>query len=97
MPLHLVIENTPADELAPMPQYPSADFIDAALRTAKHSKSTTRSAILSDICDVLSCRAEDLSFMFERHAVPTQNRPVFGLELPDYRMSLSDIYKVAAE
>ncbi|MEP3889665.1 MAG: hypothetical protein ABJN69_04310 [Hellea sp.] len=97
MQLRLIIENTPSDELAPMPQYPSADFIDAALRTAKHSKSKTRSAILADVCDVLSCHAEDLSFMFEHQAVPTQNRPVFELELPDYRMSLSDIYKVAAE
>jgi len=97
MTLRLIIENTPSDELAPMPQYPSADFIEAALRTAKHSKAKTRSAILADVCDVLSCRAEDLSFLFEHQTVPTENRPVFGLELPDYRMSLSDIYKEAAE
>jgi hypothetical protein len=97
MPLRLIIENTPSDEIAPMPQYPSADFIDAALRTAKHSKAKTRNTILADICDVLDCSTEDLSFMFERQSVPTQNRPVFELELPDYRMTLSEIYKIAAE
>lgn len=97
MQLRLIIENTPSDELAPMPQYPSADFIEAALRTAKHSKAQTRSTILADVCDVLSCCVEDLSFMFEHQSVPTQNRPIFGLELPDYRMNLSDIYKEAAE
>lgn len=97
MQLRLIIKNTPDDDIAPMPQYPSADFIDAALRTAKNSKAKTRNAILGDICDVLSCRAEDLSFMFEHQAVPTQNRPVFELELPDYRMSQSEVYRVAAE
>ena len=97
MPLRLIIENTPSDELAPMPQCPSNDFIEAALRTAKHSKSKIRSAILADVCDVLGCRPQDLNFLFEHHAVPTQSRPVFGLELPDYRMSQSEIYKEAAE
>lgn len=97
MPLRLIIENTPSDELAPMPQCPSNDFIEAALRTARHSKSTTRSAILADVCDVLSCSPEDLNFLFEHKSVPNRNRPVFGLELPDYRMSLSEIYKEAAE
>ena len=97
MPLRLIIENTPSDEIAPMPQNPSADFIEAALHSAKHSKATTRGAILADVCDVLDCCVEDLSFLFEHKAVPTRNRPVFGLELPDYRMSLSEIYKEAAE
>lgn len=97
MPLRLIIENTPSDELAPMPQCPSNDFIEAALRTAKHSKSKTRSAILADVCDVLGCRPEDLNFLFEHQAVPTERRRVFGLELPDYRMSQSEIYKEVAE
>jgi len=97
MPLRLVIENTPSEELAPMPQNPSADFIEAALRTARHSKTKTRSAILADICDVLSCRVEDLNFLFEHQAVPTRYRPIVGLELPDYRMSQSEIFKEAAE
>jgi len=97
MPLRLIIENTPVDELAPMPEHPSNDFIEAALHTAKHSKAWTRRVILADVCEVLNCRAEDLNFLFEHNAVPTQHRPVFGLELPDYRMSQSEIYKEAAE
>lgn len=97
MPLRLVIENTPEDELAPMPARASNDFIEAALLTAKNSKAGTREAILADVCNILSCRPEDLKFLFSQQSVPTRNRPVLGLELPDYRMSLSDIYKEAAE
>lgn len=97
MPLRLVIENTPEDEITPMPSRPSSDFIEAALRTARNSRAKTREAIITDICEVLSCRPEDLNFLFDQKSVPNRNRPVLGLELPDYRMSLSDIYKEAAE
>lgn len=97
MPLRLVIENTPEDEMASMPSHPSSEFIEAAVNTAKNSKAETRNSILIDICDVLSCRPEDLSFLFNQDPVPNRNRSILGLELPDYRMSLSDIYKEAAE
>jgi len=97
MPLRLIIENTPVDELAPLPANASAEFVDAALRAARHSKSSTRSAILSDVSAILNCREADLQFLFEENFVPTDNRPVLGLELPDYRMRQSEIYKLAAE
>lgn len=97
MPIRLILDNTPSDELAPMPSHPSTDFVEAAIRTAKNSKAKTRSAILADVCDVLGCRSEDLNFLFEHNVVPTQNRPIIGIELPDYRMSQSEIYKEAAE
>lgn len=97
MPLRLVIENTPEDELEPMPSKPSSEFIEVALQAAKNSKAETRDAFLADVCDILNCRSEDLSFLFNQQAVPKRNRPVLGLELPDYRMSMSDIYKEAAE
>lgn len=97
MPLRLVIENTPEDQLAPMPSRPESDYIVAALQTAKNSTAETREAIIADICDILSCLPEDLSFLFQQQPVPNRSRPVLRLELPDYRMSLSDIYKEAAE
>jgi len=97
MTIRLVIENTPEDEMVPMPSNPSGDFVEAALRTARNSKAETRDAILADVCEVLDCRLEDLKFLFNQKAVPNRNRPIFGLELPDYRMTLSDIYKEAAE
>jgi len=97
MPIRLIIENTPSDELAPMPQHSSSQFIEAALKTAKYSKASTRHAILADVCEVLSCSLEDLDFLFEHQAVPTRNRHIFNLELPDYRMRLSEIYTQAAE
>lgn len=97
MPLRLVIQNTSSKEIdAPRP-HPSAKFVEAALHTAKNSKKDTRNAIIADISDVLNCRQDDLNFMFEHNMVPHDRRPVFELELPDYRMKLSDIYKEAAE
>jgi hypothetical protein len=97
MQLRLIIENTPADEILPVPANASSDFIEAALRTARYSKSMARERILSDVCDILNCREEDLTFLFEHSPVPRKSRPVMGLELPDYRMSQSEIYKLAAE
>ena len=97
MPLRLVIENTSEDEFAPMPSHPSNAFIEAAIRTAKNSKSETRDKIIADICDVLGCRPQDLEFLFDQPPVPNRRRLVFSLELPDYRMSQTDIYKEAAE
>lgn len=97
MTIRLVLENTPSNEIAPMPQCPSNAFIEAALRTAKHSKSKTRNAILIDVCNVLGCKSEDLDFLFEYKSVLPCEGSVSGLELPDYRMSLSEIYKEAAE
>lgn len=97
MPLRLVIQNTSPEEIQAPHQHPSAKFVEAALHTAKNSKKDTRSAIVSDISDVLNCSQDDLNFMFEHQMVPNEHRPVFELELPDYRMSLSDIYKEAAE
>ena len=97
MPLRLIIENTPCADIAPMPVHPSADFIEAALRTAKHSKAKTRAAIMADVSDVLGCRIEDLQFLFDHSAVPTRSRAVFNLEMPDYRMSQREIFEEAAE
>ena len=97
MPLRLIIENTPEDQLAQMPAPATTEFIEAALHTAKHSKEPTRARILEDVCNVLNCRSEDLNFLFNHKTVPHQNRPILDLELPDYRMSLSDIYKEVAE
>jgi len=97
MPLRLVIENTDIEDFAPTPVRPSGQFIEAAIRAAKFSKHDARSAIIADVCEVLNCREDDLKFLFEHHLVPTQERPVIGLELPDYRMTLSEIYKEAAE
>jgi len=97
MPLRLIIKNTPSDEIEPMPRHSASDFIDSALNMAKNSNAKTRSAILADVCDVLNCRNEDLSFLFDHQAVPSRKRHVLGLELPDYRMSQNEIYKEAAE
>ena len=97
MPLRLIIENIPADELAPMPTHPSCEFIEAAIHAAKHSNSETRNTILADVCEILNCHPTDLDFLFVTQPVVIQPRVFLGLELPDYRISHSNIYKEAAE
>ena len=97
MPLRLIIENTPANDFAPTPLNASSDFIEAALRAAQHSKSTTRAAVISDVCNLLNCREEDLQFLFLDSQMPNEPLSNSGLELPDYRMGQNEISKLAAE
>jgi hypothetical protein len=97
MTIELVIENTPESEMAPMPANAPAEFIEAALRTAQNSQHKARETILTDVCNVLGCSLNDLNFLFTQQALPHHSRPGHGLELPDYRMTLFDIYKEAAE
>jgi len=79
MSLRLLIDNSAPGDVAPQTVYPSADFIQAALRAAKHSKQTTREAILTDICDILACTKADLAFLF---ADNTGSTP---FHFPNYR------------
>lgn len=79
MPLRLMIDNTAPDDLAPLPVHPSADFIQAAIRAAKHSAHTTRAKVIADVCEVLDCSKEDLAFLF---AAKTEDA---SFHFPDYR------------
>ena len=97
MPLRLIIENIPENQLGQIPARPTTEFIEAALHAAKHSNDSARKKILEDVCNILNCRSEDLSFLFNRKTVHHQNQPVSELELPDFRISLSNMYKEAAE
>ena len=97
MRLRLIIENTPANDFAPTPLNASSDFIEAAIRAAQHSKSTTRATVLSDVSNVLNCREEDLQFLFQDSHAQNQLLPNSGIELPNYRMSQNEISKLAAE
>ena len=97
MPIRLIIENTPSGELAPMPQNSLADFIETALRTAKHSKFTARTTILTDVSEILRCQSDALSFLFEDQFTEVKTARIIDLDVPDYRMSTSEIYKEAAE
>ncbi|MDB2439747.1 hypothetical protein N9W89_13625 [Hellea sp.] len=97
MPIRLTIQETPPEAFAPTPLHPSAQFIEGAVRAAKYSIYETRKKIIADISELLNCHEKDLNFMFEHHLVPVERRPIFELELPDYRMTLSEIYKEAAE
>lgn len=97
MPIRLIIETATPGEIAPMPQSPSSDYIEAALRTARHSKSNTRTKVLKDVCDVLSCRLEDLYFLFESEYASPKTCHIIDLNVPDYGMDVSEVYKAAAE
>lgn len=96
LPLKSVIENSDSFELAAPVECVQSDFIRAALRAAKHCKSSARRDILKDVSLMLNCRPEDLSFLFE--AVAAKNTAqVYKLDLPDYRLQSSEIYLEAAE
>lgn len=41
------------------------DFFGSAVKTARLSSQDTRLKIVSDIAEALSCRSEDLMFLFE--------------------------------
>lgn len=92
----LVIDNSKSDELATPAECDKSNFIQAALHAAQHSNSSARANILRDVSDMLSCRAEDLSFLF--HASSDKNEAlVYKLDLPDYRLQNSEFYLEAAE
>lgn len=96
MLLKIAIDNTKSCDLASPKDCIESNFIEAALHAAKHSKSSTRADILKDVSEMLNCRSEDLSFLFQKetHANETQ---IYKLDLPDYRLQSSEIYLEAAE
>lgn len=94
--LKLVIDNINSDELETPTCCAQSDFIEAALRAAKYSKSNTRVTILNEVCSMLNCKPEDLGFLFQSSS--DQNAPQnLKLNLPDYRLSAGDLYLEAAE
>jgi len=79
MPLRLMIDNSSPEDVAPQAMHPSADFVQAAIRTAKHSRHKTRTKIIADVCEVLDCQKEELDFLF------TRQTPHINFDLPGYR------------
>lgn len=70
-----------------------SEFINSGLRAARSCRNMTRSAILADVAAVLSCSADELSFMFNDgtnvhrlHDRPANGRD--GLAVPDFREML---------
>lgn len=94
--LKLVIDNICSDELEAPICCAESEFIEAALRAAKHSKSIARTSILNDVCVMLNCKAEDLGFLFQDN-LNKKVPQIYKLDLPDYRLRTSDLYLEAAE
>ncbi len=78
MPLCLIIENSAPEDVAPQSANPSADFIEAAIHAAKHSRHNARNLIVADICKLLGCTKEDLEFLFGSRT------SVINFRFPDY-------------
>lgn len=94
--LKLAIDNMSSEDLEAPLCCIASDFIEAALRAAKHSNSNTRANILKDVCSMLKCEPEDLGFLFQ--ADLDKNTSQFSnLSLPDYRLNTRDLYLEAAE
>jgi hypothetical protein len=78
MPLRLIIENSAPEDVEPQSANPSADFIEAAIRAAKHSRHSARDLIVTEVSELLGCAKEDLEFLFgSRTSVNT-------FRFPDY-------------
>jgi len=73
---------------------PLGDFIQAAIKKAQSSKGLMREDIVEDISQLLACHPTDLAFMFGQNNMNPQDR---SIDLPDYRLALSDVYLEAAE
>lgn len=74
------------------------EFINSGLRAARSCRTLTRSAILADVAAVLSCSADELSFMFSDDRRPANDpandsdAPVRdGLAVPDFREMLQGL------
>lgn len=96
MLLKLAIDNVRSDELETPIYCAQSDFIEASLRAAKHSNSNTRANILKDVCSMLNCKPEDLSFLFQTTLDENASR-LYKLDLPDYRLRTREVYLEAAE
>jgi len=64
----------------------SESFVFSALRAAKGTQSSHRRTILTDVAQVLSCRAEDLDFLFNTPVMAANDSD--PVAMPDYRETL---------
>lgn len=91
----LDMDSTHFDALADDAQSPArsdfCEFINSGLRAARSCRTLTRSAILADVAAVLSCSADELSFMFDDTHRPKQDVDPKGLSVPDFREMLQGI------
>jgi len=91
-----VIENSISNEVDASPICKQSEFIEAALKAAKHTKKSIRETILQDVSVMLGCEPRDLNFLFHSD-VENDKGTVYKLDLPDSRLRESDIYLEAAE
>ena len=74
------------DDAAPPDGCDASRFVTSSLRAARHSKGGARQPILSDVADLIGCRAEDLAFLFRTPTFAANDTdPVI---MPDYRAHL---------
>jgi len=64
------------------------DFVMSAIRAAQIAAPTTRQKILGDICNVLDCEPDALSFLFEEFQMPQTNIATYEVMVPDFQTQL---------
>ena len=67
---------------------PEADFVISGLRAATAANLITRRKILSDVSDVLGCKAEELEFLFTEFAMPINSSANYEVMVPDFQTRL---------
>lgn len=69
-------------------QQPETDFILSGIRAAISANLVTRRRILSDVADVLGCKAQDLEFLFVDFGKSAQPNASYEVMVPDFQSEL---------
>ena len=60
----------------------------SGLRAATSANMISRRKILSDISDVLDCKAEELEFLYSEFSMPIQSAANYEIMVPDFQSQL---------
>lgn len=67
---------------------PETDFVISGLRAASSANLIMRKKILSDVSEVLSCKSEDLEFLFTDFGTPSSSVVSYEVMVPDFQSRL---------
>jgi len=65
-----------------------SEFVISGLRAASAANPITRSKILSDVSEVLSCKSEDLEFLFTDYKISATPSASYEVMVPDFQSQL---------
>jgi len=67
---------------------PESDFVISGLRAATSANAIARRKILSDVAELLSCKSEDLDFLFTNFERSASSSASYEVMVPDFQTEL---------